>query len=225
MDAADLAAIWLTLKLASVVTALLLALGTPIAWWLARTRSRLKHPVAAVVALPLVLPPTVIGFYLLLVLGPNGAIGKLTQALGIGLLPFTFSGLVLASVLYSMPFVVQPLQNAFEAVGERPLEVAATLRASRWDSFWHVAVPLARPGFITAGVLGFAHTVGEFGVVLMIGGNIPDKTRVVSVQIYDHVDAIEYAQAHWLSAAMVVFSFLVLLLLYTVNPQAVKGRR
>ena len=225
MDAADLAAIWLTLKLASVVTALLLALGTPIAWWLARTRSRVKHPVAAVVALPLVLPPTVIGFYLLLVLGPNGAIGKLTQALGIGLLPFTFSGLVLASVLYSMPFVVQPLQNAFEAVGERPLEVAATLRASRWDSFWHVAVPLARPGFITAGVLGFAHTVGEFGVVLMIGGNIPDKTRVVSVQIYDHVDAIEYAQAHWLSAAMVVFSFLVLLLLYTVNPQAVKGRR
>jgi len=225
MDAADLAAIWLTLKLASVVTALLLALGTPIAWWLARTRSRVKHPVAAVVALPLVLPPTVIGFYLLLVLGPNGAVGKLTQALGIGLLPFTFSGLVLASVLYSMPFVVQPLQNAFEAVGERPLEVAATLRASRWDSFWHVAVPLARPGFITAGVLGFAHTVGEFGVVLMIGGNIPDKTRVVSVQIYDHVDAIEYAQAHWLSAAMVVFSFLVLLLLYTVNPQAVKGRR
>ena len=225
MDAADLAAIWLTLKLASVVTALLLALGTPIAWWLARTRSRVKHPVAAVVALPLVLPPTVIGFYLLLVLGPNGAVGKLTQALGIGLLPFTFSGLVLASVLYSMPFVVQPLQNAFEAVGERPLEVAATLRASRWDSFWHVAVPLARPGFLTAGVLGFAHTVGEFGVVLMIGGNIPDKTRVVSVQIYDHVEAIEYAQAHWLSAAMVVFSFLVLLLLYTVNPQAVKGRR
>jgi len=225
MDAADLAAIWLTLKLASVVTVLLLALGTPIAWWLARTRSRLKHPVAAVVALPLVLPPTVIGFYLLLVLGPHGAVGKMTQALGIGLLPFTFSGLVLASVLYSMPFVVQPLQNAFEAIGERPLEVAATLRASRWDSFWHVAVPLARPGFLTAGVLGFAHTVGEFGVVLMIGGNIPDKTRVVSVQIYDHVEAIEYAQAHWLSAAMVVFSFLVLLLLYTVNPQAVKGRR
>jgi len=225
MDAADLAAIWLTLKLATVVTALLLALGTPIAWWLARTRSRLKHPVAAVVALPLVLPPTVIGFYLLLVLGPNGPVGKMTGALGIGLLPFTFAGLVLASVLYSMPFVVQPLQNAFEAIGERPLEVAATLRASRWDAFWSVAVPLARPGFLTAGVLGFAHTVGEFGVVLMIGGNIPDKTRVVSVQIYDHVEAIEYAQAHWLSAAMVVFSFLVLLLLYTVNPQAVKGRR
>jgi len=225
MDAADLAAIWLTLKLATVVTALLLALGTPVAWWLARTRSRLKHAVAAVVALPLVLPPTVIGFYLLLVLGPNGAVGKMTQALGIGLLPFTFAGLVLASVLYSMPFVVQPLQNAFEAIGERPLEVAATLRASRWDAFWSVAVPLARPGFLTAGVLGFAHTVGEFGVVLMIGGNIPDKTRVVSVQIYDHVEAIEYAQAHWLSAAMVVFSFLVLLLLYTVNPQAVKGRR
>lgn len=224
MDAADLGAIWLTLQLATVVTALLLALGTPIAWWLARTRSRLKHPVAAVVSLPLVLPPTVIGFYLLLVLGPNGPVGKMTEALGIGLLPFTFSGLVLASVLYSMPFVVQPLQNAFEAIGERPLEVAATLRASRWDSFWSVAVPLARPGFLTAGVLGFAHTVGEFGVVLMIGGNIPDKTRVVSVQIYDHVEALEYAQAHWLSAVMVVFSFLVLLLLYTLRPQAVKGR-
>ncbi len=224
MDAADLAAIWLTLKLATVVTALLLALGTPVAWWLARTRSRLKHPVAAVVALPLVLPPTVIGFYLLLLLGPNGSVGKMTDALGIGLLPFTFSGLVLASVLYSMPFVVQPLQNAFEAIGERPLEVAATLRASRWDSFWSVAVPLARPGFLTAGVLGFAHTVGEFGVVLMIGGNIPDKTRVVSVQIYDHVEALDYAQAHWLSAVMLVFSFLVLLLLYTLKPQAMKGR-
>lgn len=224
MDAADLAAIWLTLKLATVVTALLLALGTPIAWWLARTRSRLKHPVAAVVALPLVLPPTVIGFYLLLLLGPNGAVGKMMDALGIGLLPFTFSGLVLASVLYSMPFVVQPLQNAFEAIGGRPLEVAATLRASRWDSFWSVAVPLARPGFLTAGVLGFAHTVGEFGVVLMIGGNIPDKTRVVSVQIYDHVEALDYAQAHWLSAVMLVFSFLVLLLLYTLKPQAMKGR-
>lgn len=225
MDDADLAAIRLTLKLATVVTLLLLAIGTPVAWWLARTRSRLKHAVAAVVALPLVLPPTVIGFYLLLALGPNGWVGRLTSALGLGLLPFTFAGLVLASVLYSMPFVVQPLQNAFEAIGERPLEVAATLRASPWDTFWTVAVPLARPGFLSAAVLGFAHTVGEFGVVLMIGGNIPDKTRVVSVQIYDHVEALEYAQAHWLAGAMLVFSFLVLLALYTVNPQAVKGRR
>ena len=225
MDAADLAAIWLTLKLATVVTLLLLVLGTPVAWWLARTRSRLKNAVVAVVALPLVLPPTVIGFYLLMVMGPNGVLGKLTSALGLGLLPFTFTGLVLASVLYSMPFVVQPLQNAFEAIGERPLEVAATLRASPWDSFWSVAVPLARPGFLTAAVLGFAHTVGEFGVVLMIGGNIPDRTRVVSVQIYDHVEALEYAQAHWLSAAMLVFSFAVLLALYTFNPQSLKGRR
>jgi len=222
MDAADLAAIRLTLELATV---LLLALGTPVAWWLARTRSRLKNAVVAVVALPLVLPPTVIGFYLLMVMGPNGVLGKLTSALGLGLLPFTFTGLVLASVLYSMPFVVQPLQNAFEAIGERPLEVAATLRASPWDSFWSVAVPLARPGFLTAAVLGFAHTVGEFGVVLMIGGNIPDRTRVVSVQIYDHVEALEYAQAHWLSAAMLVFSFAVLLALYTFNPQSLKGRR
>jgi len=225
MDAADLAAVWLTLKLATTVTLLLLAIGTPLAWWLARTRSRVKNVVAAIVALPIVLPPTVIGFYLLLALGPNGWVGTLTAALGLGLLPFTFAGLVLASVLYSLPFVVQPLQNAFDAIGERPLEVAATLRASPWDSFWTVAVPLARPGFLSAAVLGFAHTVGEFGVVLMIGGNIPDKTRVVSVQIYDHVEALEYAQAHWLAGSMLVFSFLVLLALYTVNPQAVKGRR
>jgi len=225
MDDADLAAIWLTLKLATTVTLLLLAAGTPIAWWLARTRSRFKNVVAAAVALPIVLPPTVIGFYLLVALGPNGWLGKLTAALGLGLLPFTFAGLVLASVLYSMPFVVQPLQNAFEAIGERPLEAAATLRASPWDTFWAVAVPLARPGFLSAAVLGFAHTVGEFGVVLMIGGNIPDKTRVVSVQIYDHVEALEYAQAHWLSGAMLVFSFLVLLALYTTNPQAVKRGR
>jgi molybdate transport system permease protein len=225
LDDADLAAIRLTLELATVVTLLLLAVGTPIAWWLARTRSRLRHAVGAVVALPLVLPPTVIGFYLLLVLGPNGPVGKLTEALGIGLLPFSFGGLVLASVCYSLPFVVQPLQNAFEAVGTRPLEVAATLRASPWDTFWSVAVPLARPGFLSGAVLGFAHTVGEFGVVLMIGGNIPDKTRVVSVQIYDHVEALEYAQAHWLAGGMLAFSFVVLLALYTFYPQAMKGRR
>jgi len=218
MESSDLAAVWLTIKLASVVTVLLLLLGTPIAWWLARTRSRLKGVVGAVVALPLVLPPTVLGFYLLLALGPNGPIGQLTQALGIGLLPFTFPGLVIASVFYSLPFVVQPIQNAFEAIGERPLEAAATLRAGPWDAFWSVAVPLARPGFISGAILGFAHTVGEFGVVLMIGGNIPGETRVVSVQIYDHVEALEYAQAHWLSAGMLLFSFVVLLALYTFNP-------
>ena len=225
LDAADLAAVRLTLELATVVTVLLLALGTPIAWWLARTRSSLRHAVGAVLALPVVLPPTVIGFYLLLVLGPNGPVGKLTEALGIGLLPFSFGGLVLASVCYSLPFVVQPLQNAFEAVGARPLEVAATLRAGPWDTFWSVVVPLARPGFLSGAVLGFAHTVGEFGVVLMIGGNIPDKTRVVSVQIYDHVEALEYAQAHWLAGGMLAFSFMVLLALYTFYPQAMKGRR
>ena len=222
LDSPDLAAIWLTLRLAAVTTALLLVLGTPIAWWLARTRSWWKGPVGAVVALPIVLPPTVIGFYLLVTMGPNGPVGQLTQALGLGLLPFTFAGLVVASVFYSLPFVVQPLQNAFEAIGERPLEAAATLRASPLDTFFSVVLPLARPGYLTATVLGFAHTVGEFGVVLMIGGNIPNETRVVSVQIYDHVEALEYAQAHWLAAGMVAFSFLVLLALYTLNPT---GRR
>jgi len=214
LDGTDFAAIWLTVKLASVTTLLLLLLGTPLAWWLARTRSRLRGPIGAVVALPLVLPPTVLGFYLLVALGPNGPIGELTQSLGLGLLPFTFAGLVVGSVLYSMPFVVQPLQNAFEAIGERPLEAAATLRAGPWDTFFSVVLPLARPGFITASILGFAHTVGEFGVVLMIGGNIPGQTRVVSVQIYDHVEAMEYAQAHWLAGGMLLFSFLVLLVLY-----------
>jgi len=219
---ADLAAIWLTLRLAGLTTLLLLILGTPIAWWLARTRSWWKGPVGAVVALPLVLPPTVLGFYLLLAMGPHGPVGQFTQSLGLGVLPFTFWGLVVASVFYSMPFVVQPIQNAIEALGERPLEVAATLRASPWDTFWSVVLPQARPGFLTAGILGFAHTVGEFGVVLMIGGNIPGETRVVSVQIYDHVEAMEYAEAHWLAVTMVVFSFLVLLALYTLNPT---GRR
>lgn len=214
LDAGDLGAVWLTIKLASLTTAILLLVGTPIAWWLARTRSWLRGPVGAVVALPLVLPPTVIGFYLLLALGPNGWIGQGLQALGLGTVVFSFTGLVIGSVVYSMPFVVQPLQNAFAAIGQRPLEVAATLRASPWDTFVHVVLPLARPGFVTASILGFAHTVGEFGVVLMIGGNIPDKTRVVSVQIFDHVEAMEYAQAHWLAGAMLVFSFLVLLMLY-----------
>jgi molybdate transport system permease protein len=215
LDRTDLAAIWLTLELATLTTLLLLVVGTPIAWWLARTRSRLKGPVAAVVALPLVLPPTVIGFYLLVSMGPHGFIGEFTQSLGLGTLPFTFAGLVVGSVIYSMPFVVQPLQNAFSAIGERPLEVAATLRASPWDTFFSVVLPLAKPGFVTASILGFAHTVGEFGVVLMIGGNIPEKTRVVSVQIFDHVEAMEYAQAHWLAGGMLLFSFLILLALNT----------
>jgi molybdate transport system permease protein len=217
-SAADLSAIWITFKLATVVTLILLLISTPLAWWLARTRCAWKGAVGAVVALPIVLPPTVIGFYLLVAMGPNGPLGQLTQSLGIGLLPFTFAGLVIASVFYSLPFVVQPLQNAFEAIPERALETAATLRASARDTFFSVALPLAKPGFLTAAVLGFAHTVGEFGVVLMIGGNIPDKTRVVSVQIYDHVEAMEYVAAHWLAAAMVVFSFVILLLLYTLNP-------
>ncbi len=218
MDAADLAAVCLTLRLAAVVTVVLLIVGTRIAWWLAHTRSPLKGAVGALVALPLVLPPTVLGFYLLLAMGPNGPLGQFTQAIGLGLLPFTFPGLVIGSVFYSLPFVVQPIQNAFEAIGVRPLEVAATLRASPRDAFWSVAVPLARPGIITGAILGFAHTVGEFGIVLMIGGNIPGKTRVVSVQIYDHVEALEYGQAHALAGGMVLFSFLVLLALYTFNP-------
>jgi molybdate transport system permease protein len=214
MNSSDLAAIWLTLKLASVVTLLLLVLGTPIAWWLARTSSAWKGPVAAIVALPLVLPPTVLGFYLLLAMGPHGPIGRLTTWLGLGLLPFTFWGLCVGSVVYSLPFVVQPIQNAFEASGARPLEAAATLGAGPWDRFFNVAVPLARPGFVTASILGFAHTIGEFGIVLMIGGSIPRETRVVSVQIYDHVEAMEYAQAHWLAGCMLMFSFIVLMFLY-----------
>ncbi len=219
----DLQAIWLTIKLATTVTLILLLIGTPIAWWLARSRSWWKGPLGAVVALPLVLPPSVLGFYLLLAMGPNGPVGHLTAALGIQNLPFTYWGLVVASVFYSLPFMVQPLQNAFEAIGDRPLEVAATLRASPLDTFFTVAVPLALPGFLTAGVLTFAHTVGEFGVVLMIGGNIPGVTRVASVQIYDHVEAMEYARAHGLSAVMLVFSFLILLAMYLWRPSARKG--
>ncbi len=217
LSADDWSAIRLTLELACIVTLLLLMVGTPIAWWLATTRSRLRNLVGAVVALPIVLPPTVLGFYLLIVMGPDGPVGMLTRSLGLGGLPFTFAGLVVASVFYSLPFVVQPIQNAFMAMGPRPLEVAATLRASPWGSFVHVALPLARPGFITAAVLGFAHTVGEFGVVLMIGGNIPGKTQVLSVQIYNHVEAIEYGQAHGLAAGLVLFSFVVLLILYSVG--------
>ncbi len=192
---------------------------TPLAWWLAHTRSRWRGPIGAVVALPLVLPPTVIGFYLLVTMGPNGPVGQLTQALGLSTLPFTFPGLVIGSLVYSMPFTVQPLQRAFESLGTRPMEAAASLGAGPLDRFFTVALPLARPGFITAAVLTFAHTVGEFGVVLMLGGNIPGVTRVVSVQIYDHVEAMEYAHAHWLAGGMVVFSFLVLLALHLLQPR------
>ncbi|MCK6392715.1 molybdate ABC transporter permease subunit [Zoogloea sp.] len=217
LSADDWSAIRLTLELASIVTVLLLIIGTPIAWWLARSRSPLRGVVGAIVSLPIVLPPTVLGFYLLVLMGPQGAVGRFTEALGLGRLPFTFPGLVVASILYSLPFVVQPVQNAFMAMGDRPLEVAATLRASPLRTFFTVALPLARPGFITAAILGFAHTVGEFGVVLMIGGNIPDKTRVISMQIYNHVEALEYGQAHGLAALLLGFSFVVLLALYTVG--------
>lgn len=210
----DLQPVWLTLRLATITTVLLLCLATPLAWWLANTRWRYRQVVNALVALPLVLPPTVLGFYLLLLLGPRGWVGQMTESLGIGLLPFTFSGLVIASVIYSLPFAVQPIQNAFVAIGRRPLEVAATLRASPWDRFVSVALPLAKPGLITGAVLGFAHTLGEFGVVLMIGGNIPGQTQVLSVAIFDHVEAYEYAAAHVLAASMLGFSFIVLLTLY-----------
>lgn len=213
----NLQAIGLTLKVAALTTLILLVLGTPLAWWLARSRSWLTRPVGALVALPLVLPPSVLGFYLLVSMGPHGPVGQFTQWLGLGVLPFTFAGLVVGSVFYSLPFMVQPLHNAFEAMGTRPLEVAATLRASPVDTFFSVVLPLCRPGFVTGAIMTFAHTVGEFGVVLMVGGNIPGVTRMVSVQIYDHVEAIEYADAHRLSAVMLVFAFAVLLALHTYN--------
>ncbi|MCU7800274.1 MAG: molybdate ABC transporter permease subunit [gamma proteobacterium symbiont of Lucinoma myriamae] len=213
----DLAALWITLKLAVITTLILLLIGTPLAWWLARSRWRYKFLFEAVVALPLVLPPTVLGFYLLIALGPHGPIGGLMETLGGSPLAFTFTGLVIGSVFYSMPFVVQPLQGAFTAIGERPLEVAATLGASPIDRFFSVAVPLARPGFLTATVLGFAHTLGEFGVVLMIGGNIPGVTQVLSIAIYDHVEALEYTQAHWISGSLLLLSFLLLMSVYALN--------
>ena len=216
-SAADLQAVWLTLKLASLTTVLLLLIATPLAWWLATTDSRWRTPIGAVVALPLVLPPTVLGFYLLVMLGPNGPGGQLTQWLGLGTLPFTFMGLVIGSVVYSLPFAVQPLQHAFQGIGERPMEVAATLRASPLDAFFTVALPLARPGFVTAAVLTFAHTIGEFGIVLMLGGSIPGVTQVISTQIYGHVEAMAYGQAHWLAGGMLVFSFVVLMALGLLN--------
>jgi molybdate transport system permease protein len=213
----DLQAIGLTLQVAALTTALLLLLGTPLAWWLARTRSWLKKPLATLVALPIVLPPSVLGFYLLVAMGPQGTVGHWMQALGLGLLPFTFTGLVVASSFYSLPFMVQPIQAAFEAMGTRPLEVAASLRANPLDAFFSVVLPLCKPGFVTAAIMCFAHTVGEFGVVLMVGGNIPGVTRVLSLQIYDHVEALEYADAHRLAAVMLVFSFAVLLSLHLYN--------
>lgn len=206
-------AIGLTLKLAALTTITLLLVATPIAWWLSQTRSKWRAPISAMVTLPLVLPPTVLGFYLLVLLGPQGWVGMLTQGLGLGLMSFSFSGILLGSIVFSLPFAVQPIQYAFEAIGRRPLEVAATLRATPLDAFFTVALPLAKPGLLTATVLTFAHTVGEFGVVLMIGGNIPGQTRVVSTQIFGHVEAMEYTQAHWLAAGMVIFSFAVLLCL------------
>ncbi|MCL1960901.1 MAG: molybdate ABC transporter permease subunit [Desulfovibrionaceae bacterium] len=218
LDAHSLAAIRLSIELALATTLILLALGTPLAWWLARASGGplawLRAPVHALVSMPLVLPPSVLGFYLLVALGPSSPLGRLTEALGWGTLAFTFWGLLIGSVIYSLPFVTQPLVNAFEAIGRRPLEAAATLRAGPLDAFWHVALPLARPGYLSGAVMGFAHTLGEFGVVLMIGGNIPGQTRVISVQIYDHVEALEYAQAHWLSGGMLAFSFLALLALH-----------
>lgn len=213
----DLTVIYLTLKLATIVTFLLLLIATPLAWWLSQTHSRFKPLVGSLCTLPMVLPPTVLGFYLLLLLGPNGPIGQFSHWIGLGNLPFTFTGITIACAVHSLPFVVQPLQNAFEAIGKRPLEVAATLRASPLVTFWEVAFPLAKPGFFTAAIMGFCHTIGEFGVVLMIGGNIPGETRVLSLEIYNHVEAMEYAQAHWLAGGMICVSFTGLLLIYCIN--------
>ncbi|MDG0968492.1 MAG: molybdate ABC transporter permease subunit [Porticoccaceae bacterium] len=219
----DFTALFVTLKLASISTIILLILGTPLAWWLARSQWRFKYVVEAIIALPLILPPTVLGFYLLISLGPNGPLGSLLKMLGAAPLPFTFIGLVIGSVFYSMPFVVQPLQTAFSGIGQRPLEVAATLGASRLDRFVTIVLPMARPGFITASVLGFAHTLGEFGVVLMIGGNIPGTTQVVSIAIYDHVEALEYSQAHGLAGTLLILSFTLLMIVYGANRRYAVG--
>ena len=213
----DVGPIWLTLQLAGITVIILLTLGTPIAWWLAHTNSKMRVGIEAVVALPLVLPPTVLGFYLLILLGPNGWVGGPVQAITGSSLSFTFPGLLFASTLYSLPFVVQPLQSNFESIGSNPLETAASLGASRWDAFFSVILPLSRRGYLTATVLGFAHTLGEFGVVLMVGGNIPGKTKVISIEIYDRVEVMEYTQAHILSAGLLLFSFLVLLMVYSIN--------
>ncbi len=213
----DLEPVWLSLKLAGVTVGILLVLSTPVAWWLTHTHSRFRVMVEAVVALPLVLPPTVLGFYLLILLGPHGWVGGPVQAVSGSPLSFSFAGLVFASTLYSLPFVVQPLHSAFESVGKIPLETAQSLGASRLDAFFSVVSPLARRGYLTAIVLGYAHTLGEFGVVLMVGGNIPGETKVISIEIYDRVEVLEYAQAHILSAGLLLFSFLVLVLVYSIN--------
>ena len=213
----DISALLVTLKLASITTVILILVGTPIAWWLSQTRFKFKAVIEAIIALPLILPPTVLGFYLLMTLGTNGPIGNFLESLGGSSIAFTFTGLVVGSVIYSLPFVVQPLQNSFGSIGKQPMEVAATLGASKLDRFFTVAVPLARSGFITASVLGFAHTVGEFGVVLMIGGNIPGETGVLSIAIYDHVEAMEYGQAHVLAGGLLVLSFVMLLVVYIFN--------
>ena len=215
----DISALLVTIKLASITTVILVLIGTPIAWWLSQTRFKFKAVIEAIIALPLILPPTVLGFYLLMTLGTNGPIGNFLESLGGSSIAFTFTGLVVGSVIYSLPFVVQPLQNSFSSIGKKPMEVAATLGASRLDRFFTVAVPLARSGFITASVLGFAHTVGEFGVVLMIGGNIPGETGVLSIAIYDHVEAMEYGQAHLLAGGLLVLSFVILLFVYIFNRQ------
>jgi molybdate transport system permease protein len=219
LNQSAIVAILLTLRLAAVTTLCLLIIATPLAWWLSQTRSRWRAPVSAMVTLPLVLPPTVLGFYLLVMMGPTGPIGQITEAIGLGLLSFTFSGLVVGSIVFSLPFAVQPIQHAFESMGKRPMEVAATLRARPIDAFFNVALPMAKPGILTASILSFAHTVGEFGVVLMIGGNIAGQTSVVSTEIYTYVESMQYAQAHWLAAIMVIFSFVVLLWLALMKRQ------
>ena len=213
-------AIGITIQLATLTTLVLLVLATPIAWWLSQTRSKLRVPIGALVTLPLVIPPTVLGFYILVLLGPQGWIGRMTESLGLGLLSFSFTGLLIGSIIFSLPFAVQPIQYAFEAIGKRPLEVAATLRANPLDAFFTIALPQAKAGMLTATVLTFAHTVGEFGVVLMIGGNIPGKTQVVSTQIFGYVEAMEYTQAHWLAGGMVVFSFLILIALSVLKKRS-----
>jgi len=213
----DLAPLWLSLALAGATTVILMMLGTPLAWWLAHTTSRFRPVIEAVTALPLVLPPTVLGFYFLIILSPGTPIGEFWVQVTGDALTFSFAGLVIASVIYSLPFMVQPLQSAFESIGRAPLEAAATLRASPMDAFFTIVVPLSRHGFVTAGVLTFAHTIGEFGVVLMVGGNIPGKTRVISIAIYEHVETLNYAAAHWLSAMLLVFSFTVLFVVYALK--------
>lgn len=225
MTLPDLGPLWLTLQLAAITTLLLLIFGTPLAWWLAQTRSRIKPVVEALTALPIVLPPTVLGFYLLILFSPNSSFGAFWVQITGETLTFSFTGLVIASMIYSLPFAVQPLQAAFEGVGRAPIEAAAMLRASALDRFFTVALPMAKRGFLTAGVLSFAHTLGEFGVVLMVGGNIPGQTKVISIAIYEHVETIRYTEAHLLAAILLAFSFVTLLLVYSLNRRFPGGGR